>query len=1509
MSELRYIFSFILACSCLTSVSQDRWLRTAGGTSQDEALTMDSRENGGYYIGGYFNSAAQFGASQLQSSGLSDGFIQAVNDNGETAWLVKLGGLASDRVVALAAHPSGGCIATGFYSQQMTAGNFTLNAGSDSTEVFVVRVDASGTVLWAKDMGGVYDDVPQDITIDGLGDIYVTGQFKSTASFGPFTATSMFYESGSQHSYDIFLVKLNSLGAFQWLQTGTSDQDNRGMSVTTNSQLEVILAAQISDTITFDQTHENEVLNSGALVAFSMSGVELWFRRFSANEVLPYDIKTTSEGNLRVIGDFIGTMAVYDTNVQLVSPSYSWNVFLMEWSSSGDYESMAIMGSDNSLSGRALVIGDSDESYITGIFKCEFTELNESAGPALYKSLGYNDIWIGKIDPSMNKIWFKQYGGPGNDFCSAIAYSGLDRPVLAGGYSRYFHVPSDDTFLDVSTPYTIVGSYPPNTGVGFCNNPNYGSWKTIKAAGSSEFSREIFLTDGLLVDQGPLDYYHRSYSQNCEYDSFAPCIGSVVEGLNSPFTCPDFIESCNPFELYLENWVGVPGIFSPDLTVLWSTSDQEYTIDVTASGVYHATVSRADGCESFTPAVDVLITGEPDIPWISDELEINVNAVYPVADIIICDDSVIIWGGNVCDGCSGSWMGTNDTITTVTQSGVYTFVVQDSLGCASNNFVEVLLETDISLDFVDVDFSLNQGGEIINADTITLCPGQYFNGQISPDIYTPQGFSPSANVDVYHDGAFFANYPISYWGFQVYPEETGLYEVIVHPEMEAANACNDTLFTWPSFSQWVYVIMLEPPVLNLDYTLNDSPLCPGDTALLVLSGADQYTVNGEMLEWLSVDSVLLTVANNYQIYGESTSADGCNAYEYEYFQLEYKPTPQANTIPSSGIVCPGDSVLLLVEPGSMYQWIGPLGQIIDVTQSVYVNTPGQYFCIHEDNEGCILESNIVETFEYSSPFISAFPGTELCFSGEVQLEVFSNDGADIWWSPPINSSAPVINISTPGTYAVSSELCGITNELSIEISASLVTAEITADDLVLCPGESAVLSAAETGLLYEWLPDGQTSSSIVIMSPGTYILSVFNDDGCSDADTLFIAGEELLMPMADDFSICQGDTVALVAYADAPIFWSDNPSGSPVIGLGDTYVILGLENEITVYAFSGDEDCYSDPFPVQVSIDPASIVPEFNLTGGTCVGLPMYIDITPSLDEAGYEWILPNGEAFNGSILTIDSLALEDAGTYSVGVIGEYCSSPILEFELEVAIPGTIEMDVLPSANLCEGDSSTMFISDSLLSSITWQTPLSSIYGSNALTITSVDLNDSGYYLVTATSENGCSVSQAVNLIVDAYPIVELDSALECQNGFLYAILSDDYDTYLWNNGSTSAQVLIDEDGWWWVEAVNGNQCATKDSVFVYDETCIGEMLNVITANGDGINDDIDFNLMGLDIKEVQIFNRWGTPVRIMRSGFIWDGRSDSGNVLSEGIYYWVVISDETSFKGIEKKGYVQLIH
>ena len=82
---------------------------------------------------------------------------------------------------AVVTDASGNVYVTGSYScSTITFGTTVLNnVFTSGSDLFIVKYDSLGNIIWAKSAGGHGNDVSQAITTDASGNVYITGLFYS----------------------------------------------------------------------------------------------------------------------------------------------------------------------------------------------------------------------------------------------------------------------------------------------------------------------------------------------------------------------------------------------------------------------------------------------------------------------------------------------------------------------------------------------------------------------------------------------------------------------------------------------------------------------------------------------------------------------------------------------------------------------------------------------------------------------------------------------------------------------------------------------------------------------------------------------------------------------------------------------------------------------------------------------------------------------------------------------------------------------------------------------------------------------------------------------------------------------------------------------------------------------------------------------------------------------------------------------------------------------------------
>lgn len=131
----------------LDAIGITQWQKTYGGNSLDIARTGGATTDGGYLLTGICYS---YNGTITDHKGGSDVWLVKIDAQGAVAWSKSLGGSAWDAVYAIEQTLDGGYIMTG--STESNDGDVSSNHGS--SDIWVVKTDASGAIEWERSLGG-----------------------------------------------------------------------------------------------------------------------------------------------------------------------------------------------------------------------------------------------------------------------------------------------------------------------------------------------------------------------------------------------------------------------------------------------------------------------------------------------------------------------------------------------------------------------------------------------------------------------------------------------------------------------------------------------------------------------------------------------------------------------------------------------------------------------------------------------------------------------------------------------------------------------------------------------------------------------------------------------------------------------------------------------------------------------------------------------------------------------------------------------------------------------------------------------------------------------------------------------------------------------------------------------------------------------------------------------------------------------------------------------------------
>jgi gliding motility-associated-like protein len=1539
----------LLFCDVLYA---QKWAARTSSSFTNEAYDVETDAMGNSYVCGYFSGETSFSTtiSFPDAIGNGDIFIAKYNSQGEVQWVKTYGGNFSDRAYDLALTPNNELIVCGQFYGSMTVGSTILNGNGTSKDIFLIKLDNSGNEMWALSEGGNLEDNAYGVATDNDGNVLLTGQFKGAASIGGQVFVSDLNANTSQPSNDFFISKYDPTGVNLWVKIGSASYEERGTAVATDNNNNIILTGQFSDTLNFaGTTIYNNAYNIGFLAKMDPNGNLLWFNKLQAGFCATNDVEVNSSNEILVVGDFLGSLNYIENfNVSPIMNTFTRKVFVLKTNSDGNFVWSNTLGSENSISARALAINSDKEVFVCGNFECSLGQLNTPNGH--FNSVGFKDIYTWKIANSGVTHYVQQIGGQLNDEAHGIALIDED-PLITGGYTNNLNFPDP---VDINYPPTYS-----NQTLNQFNLHHYTNEPFFFLPGDS--SRNFFLSNYVNDDLNTYRYYYTNYfvPSDTAQTPFVTTDWQWFIHSDTLALCNDTILKVNPMTYYNSG---------PSYNYLWNTGGVMDFIEVNSSGDYGLQLERTDVCWNFSDSLFFIRNLKPDPPLISDNFGIAVNQppLYPIYEL--CQDSIEIWFTEVCLNCDITIyeMGNAihfDSTPNYYQQGNYNVVVSNGV-CWDQEGFEVIVSDSIDYDILIVPNIVMHDTVDFN-DSIVVCANEDVIFELHDTILNPSGiYDFSLPYPIFQNVFWQVTSPsnISYSSIEdslypirhdFHPIETGWHEVSCHIIFGKENACNiDTVHFFDT--QYFYIEVLPIPMGSSQLNLSNL-ICPGGSAYLTVNPPLQ---NGfwvgpttDSITWSGQfgDSALIHSEGLYHYWANlMDSTTGCSNLYHDTIYVGKKTPPTIMMNPVDGIVCPYDSVLMTVLGTYVnYDWHGPEGNSLSTSNIHLDEDLGFYYCIVEDNEGCFLTTPQVELNEYSSPSFVIEPSAVFC--GEpITIQVIGDPGLQIQWLPPLSGDSSIQTVMQPGWYYCEMQQCGLTFVDSVEIIDGTFVPQIAASDTLLCDGEVSTVYLMNSNYSGNW-NNGSFGAQILVDQAGSYSALVTNSFGCMaesnsiqisfmsypetpvitdtfvcasgsltlssapyevvwfDMDSNYVAySQELHLPsISQDISVyyslevtdcdyqfeevlihvvqndliseingplqaCSSDSVVLVGTSNgSTLYWYDNNNQ---ILSSDSIVVI-THNQGSHFYIIASNDCYSDT--VNYSIEwLASHVIELNID--SVISCPDNVVSIGSNLNFDLMWSTSSGNYY-GTQLDLFGQEIEGmiiaSGSDSFGC-------PLIPDTAWVLIPDHyVSIDVL-QAGSCFGDTISLSVS-STLDSLFWSSDNQLITNSDTLMF-EMGSAINGWVSINASDTLGCFYSDSVwiespPMIFNSWP----NDTIICSEQELYF---DENSAYEFNWMEEYIDFSPGQSETLFYSLTDASGCFIIDSITVSIVDCEDTTPNVITPNGDGINDVLVIEETALYPKNgLIILNRWGS---IVFEAYPYLNNFD-GYDLTEGVYFY----------------------
>lgn len=1234
-----------------------------------------------------------------------DLFLIKADKTGNILWQKNYGGAREDEGYSVEETADGDYIVAGR----------TRSYGSGMYDVWLMKVDPSGEKTWDKAFGGALDDEANSIkqTIDG--GFIIVG---NTKSFG----------SGM---YDVWLLKIDQFGGKIWDKTIGATRDDMGDSIQETRDGGFVVAGTTGSWGDGDA--------DALLIKIDSNGNEQWKKTFGGprSERNPWSrgwsVQQTSDDGFAMLGS---------TNS---FGSGGYDIWFIKTDANGDKIADKIYGGAYDEEGGYLVETREGHHILIGSTRS-------------FGSGGF-DAWLIMTDQNGEKIWDQTFGSKLDD----------------KGYSVIQTDDGSSVFAGKTTPYIAQTTRRKSACYGDCQQQEpatyYDGWLVaIRSAHP-------------MIEIQPADY------SACE-DQEARF--NVVATGNRPISYQ-----------WSKNGSQIAG----------ATTDT-YIIPAAKladAGSYRVRVSNACGSIESNPAV-LAVSSKPVV-----ELE-------PL-DKVACDGSEVVLNAQASgtEPLNYQWKKNGENITGANTNrylissilpadeGDYSLAVSNICGVAESGAVHISVRSRPKI--------------LVQPISQTICTGSpvSFEVQVAGnESYTYQWQKDGLNITAANAAVLSisaanstdqGNYSIIIgsdlcgWiqsdkaklSIRSMPMITGLHLPASKKVCEGSEIAlvADVNGSDPVTIQWMKD-GLQIPGANIDSfvignaTRNDS----GSYSLIVSNDCGQIE---------SIESYL-SIATRPEILVQPASLRVCQGAAAT-FSVQVKSS----------------------EPLS-YQWLKDGNKIEGATSESYaipaasLSDTGSY-SLQVSNNCSQIESVAASLDIIAMPDILAQPtGQKICQGTTAKFSVqamsteplryqWLKDGANISGSTSESYIVPAANLNDTGSYSVL-----VANNCSQTESEAVRLDVISSPDILVppksletCEGAAATFSVKASGgepLEYQWYKDGaeiegatSNAYSIPVASPndrGSYWVQVRNS--CSQIESNaavldIIAKPEILVPPTSQ-KICQGRAVTFAVQVESskPLSYQWFKDGIKIPGATqDVYTIArAVLNDTGSYWVQAANNCSqirSDAAVLEIIALPTIHLPPASQK--VCEGATATFSVQAESSEAlSYQWFKDGIEIYEATAdaYTIPRTSKFDMGNYSVQVRNSCGSIESKAAYLEiVSMPKIL---VPPkSQRVCQGDAATFFVQaiSSEPLSYQWFKDGKMIQGATAdtYTITAANLSDTARYSVQIRDECNLIESEAANLQTIGVPVISHQPASQivCQGTpvtFNVQAISDDPLSYQW---------------------------------------------------------------------------------------------------------------------------------
>jgi gliding motility-associated-like protein len=423
------IILFILPASLFVYSQGPRfnWARQTGSSGNELSNSITLHSSGYIYNTGSFSNSVDFdlgpGVTSFSAND-HDIFVSKYDTSGNFIWAKQFASNAGfGNGTEIKTDPQGNIYVTGIFTGTVDfdPGPGTFNIAATTQEIFVLKLNAGGDLVWAKDLGhiasvgGSGTGRGNAISLDANGNIYVAGTFYGIGDFDPGPAI---YNLGANSAESfVFVTKLDQTGNFIWAKATRGGTFSETLSMAVENIGSVYITGGFVGYTDFDpgpgtfNLHSSYISSTNIfLFKLDASGNFSWAGMMEGGPGFGASIVADNAGNIYSTGKFAG-LVDFDPGPGVSNLFYSGtaDIYVSRLTTDGNFMEARRFGGNSDCEGTGIALGIGGQVYLTGIFS---GTVNFKPGNSTYDlhAAGNSDIFIAELNAA-GLSWVIQMGG------------------------------------------------------------------------------------------------------------------------------------------------------------------------------------------------------------------------------------------------------------------------------------------------------------------------------------------------------------------------------------------------------------------------------------------------------------------------------------------------------------------------------------------------------------------------------------------------------------------------------------------------------------------------------------------------------------------------------------------------------------------------------------------------------------------------------------------------------------------------------------------------------------------------------------------------------------------------------------------------------------------------------------------------------------------------------------------------------------------------------------------